>query len=153
VVTVDDVTKTKPDPMPYLTAAQKLGVAPGECIVIENAPLGVEAGVRAGCRVLGLLATSPLDADTCSKRARRLSIATRKSFANFWSRFWDRRHILVKNFRKRIGAMILIVQFGMFLWSSFLLLLAENRLDETYEKTSAYYLVAAFAVLCFSGPV
>jgi beta-phosphoglucomutase len=38
-----DVAHTKPHPEPYLTAAQKLNVPPNECLVIENAPLGIRA--------------------------------------------------------------------------------------------------------------
>jgi beta-phosphoglucomutase len=60
VVTGSDLARGKPDPLPYTTAAQKLGLMPSECVVIENAPLGVESGVRAKIRVIGFLAHSPL---------------------------------------------------------------------------------------------
>ena len=43
-----DVPHTKPHPEPYLTAAQKLSVQPHECLVIENAPLGIRAAKLAG---------------------------------------------------------------------------------------------------------
>ena len=48
IVTSDQVTHTKPDPEPYLTAAQKLAVKPDECLVIENAPSGITAAKQAG---------------------------------------------------------------------------------------------------------
>ncbi len=48
IVTGNDVTHTKPHPEPFLTAAKKLGVQPSECIVIENAPLGIRAAKGAG---------------------------------------------------------------------------------------------------------
>ena len=48
IVTSDQVTHTKPDPEPYLTAAEKLAVKPDECLVIENAPSGITAAKQAG---------------------------------------------------------------------------------------------------------
>jgi len=48
IVTGDSVTNNKPHPEPYLTAARKLNVEPNECVVIENAPLGIQAAKRAG---------------------------------------------------------------------------------------------------------
>jgi HAD superfamily hydrolase (TIGR01509 family) len=48
IVSGDDVTHSKPDPEIYVTAAQRLGVAPVECVAIEDAPAGVEAAKRAG---------------------------------------------------------------------------------------------------------
>ncbi len=57
VITADDVVRGKPDPEPYRKGAELLGFTPGECIVVEDAPSGVGAGVAAGCRVLGVLGT------------------------------------------------------------------------------------------------
>jgi beta-phosphoglucomutase len=54
IVSGDDVTRGKPDPEGYLLAARRLGVAPGRCVVVEDAPAGVEAGRRAGARTLGV---------------------------------------------------------------------------------------------------
>jgi beta-phosphoglucomutase len=48
VVTGNDVSEGKPSPEPYLKAVQMLNVQKDECIVIENAPLGVESAKRAG---------------------------------------------------------------------------------------------------------
>jgi sugar-phosphatase len=60
LVTADDVDHGKPDPEPYVLAAERLGVAPADCIVFEDAPAGVEAGRRAGARVVGVATgTSP----------------------------------------------------------------------------------------------
>lgn len=53
-VSGDDVTRTKPDPEPYLRAAELLGVDPAECVVIEDSPIGTAAGAAAGCRVLSV---------------------------------------------------------------------------------------------------
>lgn len=48
MVTAFDVKHGKPNPEPYLMALQKANVKPWEAVVVENAPLGVEAGVAAG---------------------------------------------------------------------------------------------------------
>jgi sugar-phosphatase len=56
-VTGDMVEKGKPDPEPYRRGAAWLGFAAAECVVVEDAPSGVGAGVAAGCKVLGVLGT------------------------------------------------------------------------------------------------
>lgn len=48
-VTGSDVTHKKPHPELFLTAAEKLGLAPARCVVIEDAPNGIEAAKAAGC--------------------------------------------------------------------------------------------------------
>ncbi len=48
VTSGNDVTKGKPDPEPYLTALQKSGFRKEECIVVENAPLGIQSAKCAG---------------------------------------------------------------------------------------------------------
>lgn len=64
VVAAEDVTHGKPDPEPFLTAAVRLGAAPAACVVVEDAPPGVEAGRRAGMPTIGVLTThAALDAD------------------------------------------------------------------------------------------
>jgi sugar-phosphatase len=57
LVSADSVSRGKPDPEPYLLAAQRLGVAPGRCTVFEDAPAGVAAGHAAGMRVVALTTT------------------------------------------------------------------------------------------------
>jgi HAD superfamily hydrolase (TIGR01509 family) len=54
VITGDDVSHSKPAPEIYLTAAQRIGVSPAECIAIEDAPAGVEAVKRAGMRCIAV---------------------------------------------------------------------------------------------------
>jgi HAD superfamily hydrolase (TIGR01509 family) len=54
ILTIEDVQKPKPDPEIYLLAAQRLGVPPGECLVLEDSPAGVQAGVAAGANVIAL---------------------------------------------------------------------------------------------------
>ena len=46
----DDVPIGKPDPAPYLAGADRLGIAPERCLVIEDAPAGVSSAVAAGMR-------------------------------------------------------------------------------------------------------
>jgi mannitol-1-/sugar-/sorbitol-6-phosphatase len=58
LVTSNDVVHGKPFPDPYLKGAETLGVAPSDCVVVEDAPSGVRAGKAAGARVLALLTTS-----------------------------------------------------------------------------------------------
>ena len=57
VITADDVMFTKPAPEPYLRAAQLLGIDPQDCIVIENAPLGIRSAKAAGMRCIAVTTT------------------------------------------------------------------------------------------------
>ena len=57
IVTADDVTQGKPAPEPYLLGARRLGIAPERCLVVEDAPAGIQAGRSAGIRVLGIAST------------------------------------------------------------------------------------------------
>jgi mannitol-1-/sugar-/sorbitol-6-phosphatase len=59
LITASDITRGKPDPEPYLLGAQSLGVPPTDCIVIEDAPAGIQSGKAAGARVLALRTTAP----------------------------------------------------------------------------------------------
>jgi sugar-phosphatase len=57
IISGDQVKRGKPDPEPYRRGAELLGVRPQDCLVFEDAPSGVRAGVAAGCKVLGVLGT------------------------------------------------------------------------------------------------
>jgi HAD superfamily hydrolase (TIGR01509 family) len=57
IVAGDQVTRCKPDPEIYLTAAAKLGLEPKECVVFEDAEAGIEAAQRAGIKVVALATT------------------------------------------------------------------------------------------------
>jgi HAD superfamily hydrolase (TIGR01509 family) len=48
----DDVDKKKPDPKIYNVAAQKLGVAPADCVVVEDSTIGLQAALGAGMRCI-----------------------------------------------------------------------------------------------------
>lgn len=57
-VSGDRVSRCKPDPEIYLTAATELGLKPSDCLVFEDAPAGIEAAARAGVRRTIALTTS-----------------------------------------------------------------------------------------------
>jgi HAD superfamily hydrolase (TIGR01509 family) len=54
IITADDVSVSKPHPDVFLKAAEKLGVAPGRCLVFEDSPKGIEAARRAGMRAVAI---------------------------------------------------------------------------------------------------
>ncbi|MEU9759414.1 HAD family hydrolase [Streptomyces sp. NPDC001834] len=56
----DEVTRTKPHPEPYLTAASGFGAEPGRCAVIEDTATGVAAAEAAGCRVVAVPSVAPI---------------------------------------------------------------------------------------------
>jgi sugar-phosphatase len=57
MICADDISRGKPDPEGYLAAANRLGMAAEDCVVIEDAPAGIEAAHNAGMRVIGIAAT------------------------------------------------------------------------------------------------
>ncbi|MEO5832843.1 MAG: HAD-IA family hydrolase [Nakamurella sp.] len=57
LITADDVAVGKPDPAPYILAAQRLGFESKRCLVVEDAPAGVASGLASGAMVLGLRTT------------------------------------------------------------------------------------------------
>lgn len=60
LVSADDVTYGKPHPEPYLRGADMLGFRAADCLVIEDAPAGIEAAHAAGMKVIGLTSTYSL---------------------------------------------------------------------------------------------
>ncbi|MEJ2383743.1 MAG: HAD family phosphatase [Xanthomonadales bacterium] len=61
VVTAEDVSHGKPDPEVFLTSASRIGRDPARCVVFEDAHVGIEAGLAAGCRVIAVATTNPID--------------------------------------------------------------------------------------------
>jgi beta-phosphoglucomutase len=59
VIAEGDAHAAKPDPAPYLLAAARLGVEPDACVVFEDSPAGIRAGLAAGARVVGLATSLP----------------------------------------------------------------------------------------------
>jgi len=61
VISGEDVDQGKPHSTPFVKALQKMNIKPSECIVVENAPLGVEAANNAGIKCIITLNSTPLD--------------------------------------------------------------------------------------------
>ncbi|MEV6208834.1 HAD family phosphatase [Kitasatospora sp. NPDC051914] len=59
----EDTERTKPEPDPYLAAADRLGLDPAACVAVEDSPAGVASAVAAGCAVLAVPSTVPIAAD------------------------------------------------------------------------------------------
>lgn len=79
-VTAADVVHGKPNPEPYLKGLEKSGYDAKEAIVIENAPLGVEAGHKAGCFTIGV-ATGPIGEKSFCKAGADLFFPSMPAFA------------------------------------------------------------------------
>jgi sugar-phosphatase len=62
LVAAEDVAYGKPHPQPYLKGAELLGVNPEECLVIEDAPAGIQSAHAGGMKVIGLTSTYPATA-------------------------------------------------------------------------------------------
>jgi beta-phosphoglucomutase len=74
VVSADEVGRGKPDPAIFLEAARRLGLAPVRCVVVEDAPAGIEAARRAGMASIGVLSSHhpTLEADVVVASLDRL---------------------------------------------------------------------------------
>jgi len=57
LVCADEISRGKPEPEGYLTAAARLGRAPVDCVVIEDTPPGLQAARAAGMRSIGIAGT------------------------------------------------------------------------------------------------
>jgi sugar-phosphatase len=57
MICADEIARGKPDPEGYLTAASRLGYSPDDCLVIEDAPAGIESARAAGMRVIAITTT------------------------------------------------------------------------------------------------
>ena len=59
LVTAEDVSHGKPHPEPYLKGAELLGFEPADCLVVEDAPAGIQSARAGGFRVMGITSTYP----------------------------------------------------------------------------------------------
>lgn len=85
VVTAEDIDNPKPHPQPYLTTAERLGVDPSDCLVVEDSLNGVASALGAGCIVAGLTTSFRKDVleeagthfavDTFDELAERLGLS------------------------------------------------------------------------------
>ncbi|WP_402465926.1 HAD family hydrolase [Isoptericola aurantiacus] len=73
LVTGDQVERGKPDPQPYLIAAERLGVATADCVAIEDSPAGITSALASGARTLGVEAVLPVEARDGLSRAASLA--------------------------------------------------------------------------------
>ena len=78
LISADDVREGKPHPEPYLKGAHGLGANPAECLVVEDAPQGIQAARAAGMKVIGLTSTysasSLAEADAVVKQLWQLAV-------------------------------------------------------------------------------
>lgn len=85
VVSGFDVKKGKPDPEPYLMALKKSGCQPGEALVIENAPMGVEASVAAKIFTIAVN-TGILKPEELSSRGANIVLPGTLALLDIWPR-------------------------------------------------------------------
>jgi sugar-phosphatase len=80
LVTSDDVMNGKPHPEPYLKGAQGLGFRAEECLVIEDAPAGIQSARAAGMQVIGMASTYQTEelgkADVVVQRFARIQVSS-----------------------------------------------------------------------------
>ena len=84
MVTAFDVMRGKPDPEPYLMGLQKGELHPDECIVVENAPLGVRAAKAAGIFTIAVN-TGPLPDEALLSEGADLLFPSMQALSNAWS--------------------------------------------------------------------
>lgn len=83
MVTAFDVKHGKPNPEPYLMALEKGGFKANEAVVIENAPLGVQAGVAAGIFTIAVN-TGPLDAKVLMDEGANVLYPSMQALCDGW---------------------------------------------------------------------
>ena len=84
MVTAFDVKRGKPDPEPYLMGLQKGELSPEECIVVENAPLGVRAAKAAGIFTIAVN-TGPLPDEALLSEGADLLFPSMQALSDAWS--------------------------------------------------------------------
>ena len=83
MVTAFDVKYGKPNPEPYLMGLKKAGIAPNEAVVVENAPLGVKAGVAAGIFTIAVN-TGPLPDSALLDEGANLLFGSMQELSKKW---------------------------------------------------------------------
>lgn len=87
MVTAFDVKYGKPNPEPYLMGLAKAGVPANEAIVVENAPIGVQAGVAAGIFTVAVN-TGPLDGQVLLDAGADLLFPSMQAFCDNWEQLY-----------------------------------------------------------------
>lgn len=88
MVTAFDVKYGKPHPEPYLMALQKGGVKPNEAIVVENAPMGVQAGVAAGIFTVAVN-TGPINGQVLLDAGANVLFSSMQAFCDNWEKLHE----------------------------------------------------------------
>ncbi len=88
MVTGFDVRYGKPNPEPYLMGLKKGGVEPWQAFVVENAPLGVKAGVAAGVFTIAVN-TGPLADEVLLREGANLLFHSMEEFSESWPSVWS----------------------------------------------------------------
>jgi HAD superfamily hydrolase (TIGR01509 family) len=83
IVTAFDVKHGKPNPEPYLIGMEKCGTKPYETIVVENAPLGVQAAVAARCFTIAVN-TGPLPDERLAEKGADIIFPTMTALSDTW---------------------------------------------------------------------
>ena len=92
MITSFDVKRGKPHPEPYLMALQKGHLKPDEAIVIENAPLGIEAACAAGLFVIAVN-TGPLPDSVLIEAGANILYSSVEALANEWERLYSQLQV------------------------------------------------------------
>jgi beta-phosphoglucomutase-like phosphatase (HAD superfamily) len=87
IITSFNVKRGKPHPDPYLLALERGGFRPDEAIVVENAPLGVQAGVAAGLFTIAVN-TGPLPDEVLTQSGASLIFPTMGTLADEWEKIY-----------------------------------------------------------------
>ena len=87
MVTAFDVRHGKPDPEPYLMGLHKAGVQAHEAVVVENAPIGVQAGHAAGIFTIAVN-TGPLDGQVLLEAGADRLFPSMKALCEEWERLF-----------------------------------------------------------------
>ena len=90
LVTAYDVKHGKPHPEPYRKGARKFGLQPQEVVVVENAPLGVRAGVAAGCYTIAVN-TGPLPPSALRKAGAHCVMTDMHTLCRKWPTLFSHR--------------------------------------------------------------
>jgi HAD superfamily hydrolase (TIGR01509 family) len=98
IVTGSDVIRGKPDPQVFLLAAQRMGVEPSDCAVIEDAPAGIAAALAGGMTAIALAGTAPPERLTMAHLVvNSLRQLTPKQISKLILRRHNRRLPLISN--------------------------------------------------------
>ena len=88
MVTAFDVERGKPDPEPYLMGLQKGGLHADECVVVENAPLGVRAAKAAGIFTIAVN-TGPLPNEALTDEGADILLPSMQALCDAWNMLYQ----------------------------------------------------------------